>query len=143
MQVQIKYEFINDIVEFLYNLTLKGKQSRHRSRLVKTLQEKWKQIGEEEMELLKEFAGVDEEENPKTKDDGKSFDIDDIKGFTQQRKELFDEHFILEGGEASGYLRTVKEFLFSYDETVSGKTAEIYDYLCEAFENGNQEEEQE
>lgn len=143
MKISIKVSYLPAVVEFLYNLTLKGKQSRHRSRFVKAMQEKWQQVVEEEQELLKEYAGIDEEGNPNKKEDG-SFDVKDVKGFKEQQKELFDELFILEGGDATGYLKTVKEILFNYDEEVSGKTAEVYDYLCEVFEkseNENKEEE--
>lgn len=143
MKIAIKVSYLPTATEFLYNLSLKGKQSRHRSRFVKAIQEKWKQVAEEEQDLLKEFAGVDENGEPKKKEDG-SFDIKDVKGFKEQQKELFDELFVIEGGDATGYLKTVKEILFNYDEEVSGKTAEVYDYLCEVFEkseNENKEEE--
>jgi len=141
MKIAIKVSYLPSATEFLYNLTLKGKHSRHRSRFVKAMQEKWKQVVEEEQELLKEYAGVDEEGNPKKKEDG-NFAIEDVKGFKEQQNELFDEEFILEGGDATGYLKTVKEIVFDYDGEVSGKTAEIYDYLYEVFENSENREEE-
>ncbi|MCM2983846.1 hypothetical protein M3599_23410 [Niallia circulans] len=141
MKISIKVSYLPSVTEFLYNLTLKGKQSRHRSRLVKAMQEKWKEVVEEEQELLKEYAGVDEEGNPKKKDG--QYDIKDVKGFKEQQKELFDEEFILEGGDATGYLKTVKEIVFDYDEEVSGKDAEAYDYLCEVFEESENENKEE
>jgi hypothetical protein len=100
------------------------------------MQEKWKEVVEEEQELLKEFAGVNEEGNPKKKED-ENFDV---KSFKEQQKELLDELFVIEGGDATGYLRTVKEILFDYDEEVIGKTAEVNDYLCEVFENSDENE---
>ncbi|MED5101065.1 hypothetical protein P9858_13145 [Niallia circulans] len=141
MKITIKVSYLPAAVEFLYNLTLKGKQSRHRSRFVKAMQEKWKRVVEEEQDLLKEFAGVDENGEPRKKEDG-SFDIKDVKGFKEQQKELFDEEFILEGGDATGYLKTVKEILFDFDGEVSGKDAEVYDYLYEVFENSDENKEE-
>lgn len=143
MKIAIKVSYLPATIEFLYNLTLKGKQSRHRSRLVKAMQEKWQLVVEEEQELLKEYAGTDEDGNPNKKEDG-SFDVKDVKGFKEQQKELFDELFILEGGDATGYLKTAKEILLDFNEEVSGKNAEAYDYLCEVFEESesqNKEEE--
>jgi len=137
MKVSIKYSHIGESINFLYNLTLKGKQSRHRTRFVKVLQEKLKAISEEELELVKEFAGVDEEGNPNTKEDG-SFAIEDVKGFVAQQKELFEEVFVIEGGDHHGMLKTVKEILLNYDEEISGKQAEVFDYLCERFEEGGE-----
>jgi hypothetical protein len=141
MKISIKVSYLPAAVEFLYNLTLKGKQSRHRSRFVKAMQEKWKQVVEEEQELLKEYAGTDEEGNPNKKEDG-SFDVKDVKGFKEQQKELFDELFVIEGGDATGYLKTVKEILLGYDGEVSGKDAEVYDYLYEVFENSDENKEE-
>ena len=138
MKISIGVSYLPAATEFLYNLTLKGKQSRHRSRFVKAMQEKWKQVADEEQELLKEFAGVGEDGKP-NKDENGNFTVKDTKGFKDQQKELFDELFILEGGEATGYLKTVKEILFDYDEEVSGKNAEIYDFLYEIFENTEEE----
>lgn len=134
MQIRIKNRYLKDSIDFLYNMVLKGKQSRHRTRFVNLLNEKFKQVGEEEIELLKEYAETDGDGNLKNNGNG-GFDIKDIKGFTVQQKELFDEDFVIEGGNHHGMLKTVKEILFDYDEEVSGKAAEAFDHLCEAFEN--------
>ncbi|KAF0822504.1 DUF1617 family protein [Cytobacillus firmus] len=134
MQVQIKNSYIPDIMEFLYNLSLKGKQSRHRTRFIKMLQEKWKQVGEEERELIKEFAGVDEKGEPNRNDQG-NYAVEDVEGFKHQQEELLNENFVIDGGDHHGMLKTVKEVVLNFEEEVSGNTAVIYDYLCEAFEN--------
>jgi len=138
MKITIKYSHIGESINFLYNLSLKGKQSRHRTRFVKLLQEKLKGIAEEELEIVKEFSGVDEEGNPKKNEDD-SFDIKDVKGFVAQQKELFEEEFVVEGSDHHGMLKTVKEILLNYDGEVSGQTAEVFDYLCERFEEGGED----
>ncbi len=142
MQIKLKYEFIGEIIGFLYNLSLKGKQSRHRTRLVNALQDKHKLIAAEELEIIKEFAGVDKEGKPNQTEKG-GFDIKDVEGFKKQQDELFEEMFILEGGDNHGMLKTVKSIVFDYDEEVSGREAVVYDHLCEAFENAKEEEEKE
>ncbi|MGE6379967.1 DUF1617 family protein [Peribacillus muralis] len=135
MKVQIQYSYIAGSIEFLYNLSLKGKQSRHRTRFIKALQEKLQEVSEEEIALLKEYAGEDEEGNPKKNKQG-NFDIKDVQGFKKQQEELFAEQYVCDGGDVSGMLKTVKDILLNYDEEVSGQVAEVYDYLCEQFEKG-------
>jgi hypothetical protein len=137
MEIKIKNSYLSESIEFLYNLSLKGKQSRHRTRFVKLLQSKLKQVGEEEVELLKEYAGVDDNGEINRHESG-SFAIEDVVGFNKQQNELFNEDFIIEGGDYHGMLKTVKEILFDYDGEVSGKTAEVFDYLCEIFEKGEE-----
>ncbi|WP_339145457.1 MULTISPECIES: DUF1617 family protein [unclassified Sutcliffiella] len=136
MKIKLKYAFIGEISTFLLNLSLKGKQNRHRVRFINTLQGKLKQVAAEEMELIKEFAGVDEEGNPKRSEKG--FDIQDVQGFKQQQNELFEEEFVLEGGDNQGMLKTLKPIVLDYDGEVSGREAFVFDHLCEAFENAEQ-----
>ncbi|MED3687279.1 hypothetical protein P4534_00270 [Peribacillus butanolivorans] len=57
MQVKIQYKYVIEAINFLSEVSLKGKQSIHRTRFIKLLNEKLKQISDEELELVKEFAG--------------------------------------------------------------------------------------
>lgn len=140
MQIKIKHEFIGEIINFLVALNVKGKQNRHRIRFVNALQHRYKQIAEEEMELIKEYAGVDDEGLPKRKDND-SFDVQDVKGFKKQQEDLFAEEFVLEGGDNHGMLKTMKSIVFNYDEEVSGRTAFVFNHLYEAFDNAKEEKE--
>lgn len=139
MKITLKYEFIGEIIDFLINLNMKGKKNRHRVRFVNNLKEKHKQIAAEEMELIKEYAGVDDEGQAKRTENG-GFDIRDIEGFKKQQDELFEEVFVLEGGDNHGMLKTMKSIVLDYDEEVNGRTAFVLDHLCEAFENAKEEE---
>ncbi|WP_339148415.1 MULTISPECIES: DUF1617 family protein [unclassified Sutcliffiella] len=141
MKIKLKYAYIGEIITFLINLDLTGKQNRHRIRLVNTLREKYKQIAEEEMTLIKEYAGVDEEGNPNRKDG--VFAIKDVKGFKNQQDELFEEEYVLEGGDYHGMLKTMKPIVLDYEGKVSGREAFVLDHLCEAFENAEQESDKE
>ncbi|MBP3950346.1 DUF1617 family protein [Bacillus suaedae] len=142
MLVKIQNKFIKDAINFLYDMSLKGKKSRHRTRLISLLQEKMKQIGEEEVIIIKEFAGEDKEGNPK-KDDNGNFAINDVKACQEQLNELWDEFFIIDGGDAHGMLKTVKEVIEDYDGELSGRQAEVYDHLFDAFEQPEEEKEDE
>ncbi|WP_339147629.1 MULTISPECIES: hypothetical protein [unclassified Sutcliffiella] len=141
MKIKLKYAYIGEIITFLVNLSLKGKQNRHRIRLVNTLQEKYKQISAEEMALIKEYAGVDEEGQPNRTETG--FAIKDIKGFKKQQDELFEEEYVLEGGDYHGMLKTIKPIVLDYEGEVSGREAFVLDHLCEAFENADEESDEE
>ena len=134
MQVKIQYKYVVEVINFLSNISLKGKQSIHRTRFIKLLNEKLKQISEEELELVKEFTGVDEEGNPKKNEMG-NFDIKDAAGFLKQQKEYFQECYVIEGGDAHGMLKTMKSVIENYDQELSGKDAEVFEHLFTAFEN--------
>jgi hypothetical protein len=133
MQVKIENEKLGQAISLLFNMPLKGKQSRHRSKLIKLLDARLKEVGEQELDLIKEYTGVDEEGNPKRNSDG-NFAIDNPKEFKDQQDELFKEAYVIDGGDAHGMLKTVKDVLLNYDGELSGQEAEVYDYLCDAFE---------
>lgn len=140
MKLEIKNLYLAESINFLHGISLKGKKSRHRSRFIKMLEEKLEQYREDEMHIIKEYAKLDENGDPVTNNN--TYDIENIKGFKADQKELLEEVNIFEGGDATGILKTVKEIIFEYDEEVSGRTAEVYDYLYEAFENSNTKEEE-
>ncbi|PJN90602.1 hypothetical protein [Bacillus sp. mrc49] len=131
-QVLIKNMYLKSSVELLYGMTLRGKQSRHRSKLVRILSERLKELGENELELIKEYTGVDEEGNPKRNEQG-NFNIDDVFKFRKEQQELLEEEIVLEGEGNREMIKTVKEILFNYDEEIGGTEADTFNYLCEAF----------
>jgi len=134
MIVKIENAKLGQAADLLFNLSLKGKQSRHRTKFIKVLTERLTEVEEQRKELAKEHSHVDEHGEPKTKNDGKEYDIKDIDAFRKDLKELFEEELVLEGGDAQGMLKTVKEVLLNCDVEFSGQDAVIYDYLCEQFE---------
>ncbi|MFF2457631.1 hypothetical protein [Peribacillus simplex] len=141
MQVKIQYKYVIEAINFLSNMNLKGKQSIHRTRFIKHLNEKLKQISEEELELIKEFAGVDEKGNPNRREDG-NFDIKNVDDFLKQQKEYFQEYYVIEGGDAHGMIKTMKGIIENYDKEVSGKEADTFEHLYTAFENSKEKGEE-
>ncbi|WP_258832829.1 hypothetical protein [Peribacillus frigoritolerans] len=131
-QVLIKNMYLQSSVELLYRMTLRGKESRHRSKLVRILNEKVKELGENEIELIKEYTGVDENGNPKKNEQG-NFDVDNVFKFRKEQQELLEEEIFIEGEGNREMIKTVKEILSNYDEGIGGKEADAFDYLCEAF----------
>jgi len=140
--IKIQNKYLNDVADFLLNsVGAKGKKSIHKMRIVKALQERYKEVSEEELELLKEYAGEDEEGNIKRNETG-NFDIKDTKGFNEAHKALFDESFVIDDANLESALNTVEKLIKDYDKELSGKQAEAHFILYEAFEE-NKEEEQE
>jgi len=141
MKLQNKH--LKDTADFLLNtISAKGKKNIHRMRIVKTLQERNKEVGEEEVTLLKEYAKLDDEGELKRNSQG-GFDIEDTKGFNEAHKALFDEYYVIDDKNLESALKTVEKLVNDYDKELSGKQAEAHFILVEAFEENNTEEDTE
>ncbi|MBS3681788.1 hypothetical protein KGF86_16460 [Ornithinibacillus massiliensis] len=141
--IKIQNQYLKDVAEFLQNnITTKGKKNIHRMRIVKIIQDRYKEVVEEEVTLLKEYAKTDENgEVIRNKDGG--LDIEDKKGFNEQHKALFDEYFVIDGINLEPALKTVEKLVNEHDKELVGKPAEMHFILSDAFEENKTEEEQE
>ncbi|GAF63638.1 hypothetical protein BTS2_0529 [Bacillus sp. TS-2] len=128
--------------EFLLKITLKGKKQIHRMRVVKVLQEQHKIFADEELELLKSFAELDEQGELVPAEGGGFKLAGDKKEFKKQQKELMNEDFIIEGKNLESALKTVEEVIMDYNKELSESDAEAHFLWVEAFEiaKENQEE---
>ncbi|WNF31631.1 DUF1617 family protein [Aeribacillus composti] len=133
MILKIEKAKLAPIINLFYDLSLRGKQSRHRSKFIKLLSERLEEYQEDLKELLKEHCNLDEKGEPIVKEDN-TFDVKDIDAFIKDRKELDEEEIVIEGGDYQDMLKTVKEILMNCDREFSGQEAMIYDYICERFE---------
>lgn len=133
MQVRIKNMDLVQAQKMFYNLRLKGRESRHRTRFIKLLDERIQEFSEQEMQLLKEHCHLDEDGNPKKTEDGRYWDVKDIEAYAKDRRELYNEEFILEGADIQKTLLVVRDILDNFDEEISGEEAMVYDRLCESF----------
>ncbi|MDQ0206662.1 DUF1617 family protein [Alkalicoccobacillus murimartini] len=134
MQVKIENAKIGQVIDLLFDLSLKGKESRHRSKFIKELNDRLQEVAEEEQELIKEHCHLDEDEKPKMLNDGKEWDVKDIEAFKHDKLELYQEEFILEGGNVTGYLKTIKDIVVNCEKEFSGQEATLYDYLYDQLE---------
>lgn len=134
MYVKIDNLHLIDSVNFLSQVPLKGKQSRQRSKFMKLLIERQKEVDEQLQELLKEHCHLDAEGNPKKKNEDKEWDIIDLPAFVADKKELYDEEYIVEGANNDGMLKALKVILDNCEMQLSGFDAAAYDYLCDQFE---------
>lgn len=139
MQVKIENQKIAQTINLLYNLSLKGKQSRHRSKFINALREKLEEFAADEKELLKEHCFLNENGEPKTIENGSKWDVKDTDAFIIARTELYEEERVFDGGDAQEMLKTIKEVLLNCQKEFAGAEAEIYAYLCDKFEEGANE----
>jgi len=137
MEVRIKYGLLSPIADFLFGMTLKGKQSRHRTRFIKKLENKLKEVQLEEREIRKQHCNLDESGEPKTikvSDEQFVLDVKDIEAFTKDQSELYGEEYVIDDSDSQIVLETLKTILDEYHEALSGEKANVYDYLCDQFE---------
>lgn len=136
MEIKIENQKLAPAINLLYSLSLKGQQSRHRTKFIRLLQDKLKEFGEEEKEVVKEHANLDKDGKPKTLEEGTKWDIKDgeLDAFVKDKEELYKETRVIDGGDNQVVMQTIKKVLSECQKEFSGQEADIYDYLCEAFE---------
>ncbi|ENH96730.1 hypothetical protein J416_09539 [Gracilibacillus halophilus YIM-C55.5] len=136
MIVKIENKYLEQAIDLLFHLSLKGKKSRHRTKLIRKMSERLQEVDEQRVELAKEHAKKDEDGEPVKIDGGKRFDIEDQEAFNHDLKELYEEQLVLDGGDNQGMLKTIRDVLLNCDKEFSGQEAAVYDYLCDQFEGG-------
>lgn len=139
----IKNYEIGELQSFLFNLILKGKESRMRTRFLKLLEEQLNLINLERQQLVTEYAQKDEHGevlyNLETVD-GKEIEIpifneDAEKEVQKQILTLLNEDFIIEETtDKIDMLNTLQEIILNCDLEFTGKMATMYDRFCEIFE---------
>lgn len=132
MIVKIHHAQLEQAASLLFNLPLVRTQSRHRTKLISLLEQRRLEVDHQRQELAKEHAEKDGNGEPIITEG--VFEIKDKKSFQSDLKELYDEAFVLEGGDLQPMLESVKRSLLESDMVYRGKEALLYDYLCNQFE---------
>lgn len=137
----IKNYDVQKIGEFLLNLSLKGKQTRMRSRFINLLQEHLNQINEEKQQLFEDYSKKDENGNPikETVDGQTGFKVDNQ--YYKELAVLMDEDFILEETpKMMDMLLTIQEIIFGLEDMeMSGDEAMTYGMIYDLFEEVGEE----
>lgn len=124
--------------EFLYELSLKGKESRMRSRFIKVLEDQLQLINNEREILLKDYAKKDENgELVFDKDEeGREFVIlDDSFSYNLELSKLMQEDFIIEvKNDNTEMIKTIQDVVLNCDKEFSGIEAERYNRFCDILE---------
>ena len=139
MIVRIENRYLKPSIDLLFNLSLRGKQSRHRTRFIKLLNERLVQVEEERKQLAEEFAEKDEDGKPIVEDDRYKIVGENRGQFQKEFEGLMSEDFVIEGENFQETLEVVRDILLNCDEYFSGEQAFVYDYLCEQFEKGDED----
>lgn len=146
MEVRIKNILLNETVNFLADMPLKGRASRHRTRFTKKVSEHIESVVGEEKEIIKNNCNLNEDGEPKTikKDNGEEhYDVKDLDTLTTERNDLYNEEFIIDDSNSQEMLKTIRTALDEYEGELSGRDAVFYDALCEAFKVDEDIEEEE
>lgn len=139
----IKNHDIQDIGKFLLELTLKGKQSRMRSRFINLLQEHLNQVTDERQQLLDDYVKKDENGEPIMEEvDGQiSYKVGNPHEYQRELAVLMSEDFIIEETpKVMDMLTTIQEIVFGLEDMeMSGQEAMIYNNLYELVEDIGEE----
>ena len=139
MIVKIENRYLQQAISLLFDLPLRGKQSRHRTKFIKLLQNRLKEVEEERVQLAKEYAEKDENGNPIVENNRYKIAEKYKEEFFKEFEALMSEELVIEGENFKETLEVVRDILLNCDEYFSGEQAFVYDYLCEQFEKGDEE----
>lgn len=143
MKVEIKYEMIPLITEFVGGLPLVRKHSRYRRELIKMLSEQYENVEDERMEIVKEHCEKDSAGNPIIKEKQYSIPDENMEKYQEDVAELMKEVYVIEGGNNRELIRTMRTILLKFEnEEYQGKESATYDYLCEQFKVDENEDDE-
>lgn len=128
---------LEHFIMFLYNLKLPNYQSRMRTRLLKLLSEKYKELEDDRLSVIKEYAELDEKGEPVLIRDGSvsKYNIKNKESFEKAMFELFAEEVIIDQTEErSRMLIAVRDSVLNCDLEFEGNEAIQYDRWCEIVE---------
>jgi hypothetical protein len=142
MKIKLQNRYIIPLVPFLQGMKLKGEDSRARSKFLNLAMEAYAALHESELELACEYAITGEDGQPIV-DEGGGFTLkpDVGAGYLSEREKLFSEVAEIEGGTYTAHLEAMRHILAEYDEVLDGENAQLYDALCDAFEEAGHDDE--
>lgn len=134
MKFELQNQFVTPSVNFLSRLSLSGYQSIARTRLIKMLADKNKEIVELQKDLINQYAKKDKDGEPIVKNDNYQFTPENGQKFQQEYQKLMLENGEIEKATYSRHKEDCQDFLLHADVNVSGDEALSYDALCEALD---------
>lgn len=143
MTIKLQNKDLANVANFLKNtVSVKGKKNIHRMRVVKVITERDKEVKEDEVRLLKDYAKLDDDGEIVFLDNGQPI-IKEKKEFNEAHKALFDEEFVLDDKNLETAFKTVEKLVNDFDKELTGQQAEAHFILAEAFENPEEEQKEE
>jgi hypothetical protein len=136
--MKLKNYEIDAFTKLLYDMKLKGKESRMRTRLVKQLDEYSRGvIAVERSELIAQYAEKDEQGQIVLNEDKTQAILseDTIPEFNAEYSILMNEQYVIEENETNKeMLLNVAQSVLNCDIELSGNEAIMYDNWCEGLE---------
>ena len=134
MKFELQNQFVAPSVNFLSRLSLSGYQSIARTRLIKMLADKNKEISELQKDLINQYAKKDKDGEPIVENDSYQFTPKNSQKFQQEYQKLMLENGELEKATYSHHKEDCQDFLLHAGVSVSGDEALCYNALCEALD---------
>lgn len=132
MKLIFKNSELVPAINFLNSMELKGvSESRHRSKLVKKLNEALETVQESEMEMLKVYA-VKDESGELVKKSEQEYDIVHEKKaeYYREHTKFLNETVTIESGIYANNFEKLYPVLANYEGLISGQYAHIFDRSC-------------
>lgn len=136
MKITIENNKLAICHNFLRDLSLKGKKSVSRTKMMKLVLRKNKEFEEARKEIIESYAKKDVDGKAIIDaNDQYEFDVENRRLANKELTKLSEEKAVIEYGEFVNDLRFIEEHLNEYDEEISGDAAEAFATLLDAFEN--------
>lgn len=139
MKIKIANHHLQPIAELLAGMPLKTAQSRARSKLLTLVREAIARFGEDEYDLVTQFATLDDQGRPVFGNDG-TFALDDpdkASEFLEARQALLASIAEVSGPTYESHEADIRQLLDGYEGELSGEAAEAYDVLYDAITKDN------
>ncbi|MEQ6355285.1 hypothetical protein ABNX05_11705 [Lysinibacillus sp. M3] len=135
---------IGELQSFLFNLILKGKESRMRTRFISLLDNQVELIKKERQLLINDYASKDDEGDIKTETkviNNKEQEVVTFPSIEAEKEAqmqimlMMNEDFIIEETiDKIEMLKTLQNIILNCDLEFTGQKAVLYDRFCEIFE---------
>ncbi|MDK7699073.1 DUF1617 family protein [Cutibacterium avidum] len=144
MRIMLANQYLQPVADLLAATPLRAAQSRARSKLLTLVKQALARFGEDEYELVAEYAARDENGAPLLDSDGtfRLADPEKAGEFMTARTRLLESLAEVSGPTYDTHLVDLKALLDGYDGELSGEAAEAYDVLYDAIEAASGKEQQ-
>ncbi|ARF70778.1 hypothetical protein B7C51_25240 (plasmid) [Paenibacillus larvae subsp. pulvifaciens] len=129
---------VQELVDFLMEISLVGKKSRLRIKFCKIAFQRLEELEEDKRRLIDDFCEKDENGKPKTVEEGnnKYIKLRDEESYKREYMELMNEEFIIEEtNERKEMFDLIRDLILNTETEFNGNTALLHDRWCEIVES--------
>jgi len=137
--MNIKNYELESLSTFLFSMSLKGKQSRMRTRMIELLNNHSDQLQQDRMLLIEEYSMKDDDGELLFEEGSDNTRVvlipEKAKEFEAESNILLNEELIIEENESNKVIiQTICEIITDSEIEVSGADSIMYDRWCTIFE---------